>query len=92
MFSVRPFEPHDAADVAAIVRKTLVTSNVPDYTLESMEEFASIHSSEYIENRSQWMHFYVVCDNEKVVGCGAIGPHGDSTEESAHTRGHSHFC
>lgn len=81
-FAVRAYQKKDAAEVAAIVRKTLVISNVPDYTLESMEDFASIHTPEYIESRSQWMHFYVVCDGEKVVGCGAIGPHEDSTEES----------
>ncbi len=82
MFSVRPFAAQDAAQVAAIVQKTLVTSNVPDYTLESMEEFAVIHTPEYIMNRSKWMHFYVVVDGEKVIGCGAIGPHGDSNAES----------
>lgn len=82
MFSVRPFTVEDAAQVAALVRKTLVTSNVPDYTLESMEEFAAIHTTEYIIDRSRWMHFHVVLDGETVVGCGAIGPHEDSLTES----------
>lgn len=82
MYTVRPFRKEDAAQVAFLVRKTLVTSNVPDYSLESMEDFASIHTPEYIESRSQWMHFYVVCNDESVVGCGAIGPHNGSTTES----------
>lgn len=82
MFTVRPFEIGDADQVASLVQKTLVTSNVPDYTLESMEEFASIHTPEYIINRSKRMHFHVVCEGEKVVGCGAIGPHEGNTEES----------
>lgn len=81
-FSIRKFQSADAAEVAALVRKTLVISNVPDYTLESMEELAAIHTPEYIESRSAWMHFHVVCEGEKIVGCGAVGPHGDSTEES----------
>lgn len=82
MFTVRPFRKEDSASVAALVRKTLVTSNVPDYTLESMEDFASIHTPDYIEGRSHWMHFYVVCDDNKIVGCGAIGPHEGNMEES----------
>ena len=81
-FTARPFQMSDSAEVAALVRKTLVISNVPDYTLESMEEFASIHTPQYIESRSEWMHFHVASDGEKIVGCGAIGPHKDSTEES----------
>lgn len=24
---------------------------------------------------SSWTHFYVVCDNHVMVGCGAIGPY-----------------
>ena len=82
MYTVRAFELKDAAQVAALVRKTLVISNVPDYSLESMEEFAAIHTTEYIEKRSQWMHFYVVCDNDLVVGCGAIAPHEGAIDES----------
>ena len=82
MFTVRPFKKEDSSQVAALVQKTLVTSNVPDYTLESMEEFASIHTPEYIEARSDWMHFYVVCDADTVVGCGAIAPHNANPGES----------
>jgi len=82
LFTVRPFRKKDAAEVAALVRKTLVISNVPDYTLESMEELAQIHTPEYIADRSEWMNFHLVCDGDIIAGCGAIGPHNGSTEES----------
>ena len=28
-------------------------------------------------------HFYVVCDDNKLVGCGAIGPYWDKEDESS---------
>ena len=36
-----------------------------------------------ILERANWMHFYVVCDAEKIVGCGAIGPYWDKEDESS---------
>ena len=50
---------------------------------------------EYIENdvqklqpkdileRAKWTHFYVVCDEDKIVGCGAIGPYWGKVDESS---------
>ena len=51
--------------------------------------------SEYIENdikvlqpqnileRASRMHFYVFCEDGKIVGCGAIGPFWGKTDESS---------
>jgi GNAT superfamily N-acetyltransferase len=33
--------------------------------------------------RAGWTHFYVVCDNEKIVGCGAIGSYWGKEDESS---------
>ena len=33
--------------------------------------------------RARWTHFYVACDDNKIVGCGAIGPYWDKENESS---------
>ena len=33
--------------------------------------------------RTSWMHFYVACDEKKIVGCGAIGPYWGKEDESS---------
>ena len=39
-----------------------------------------------IKNRASWTHFYVVKDEDKIIGCGAIGPYwGSETESSLFT-------
>ena len=39
-----------------------------------------------IKNRASWTHFYVVKENNKIIGCGAIGPYwGSETESSLFT-------
>lgn len=81
-YTVRRFQPEDAQEVSALVQKTLKISNVPDYTAESMDELAAIHTPEYIKERAELLHFYVVLDSEKIVGCGSIGPHGNTEDES----------
>lgn len=37
---------------------------------------------EIIKGRSQRMHFYVLKDGEKIVGCGGIGPYWDKCDEA----------
>ena len=32
--------------------------------------------------RSDWTHFYVICEDELIVGCGAIGPYWGKEDES----------
>ena len=67
-------------------------------TLEAKNERA-VHlytQFEYIENdincfltaeklieRASWMNFYVVCDDNKIIGCGAIGPYWGKEDESS---------
>ena len=33
--------------------------------------------------RASWTHFYVVEENETIIGCGAIGPYWDKEDESS---------
>ena len=68
---VRRFENKDAKEVSELIVATLRTTNIKDYSLE------------YIENDVRILQLYVVCDDEKIVGCGSIGPYWDKEDESS---------
>ena len=83
---IRRFKEQDAREVSALIAKTLRTTNIKDYTPEFIENEVKILTPEYIAWRASWTHFYVVCEGEKIIGCGAIGPYwGSETESSLFT-------
>ena len=77
---IRRFENTDAAEVSALIQKTLRTSNIKDYSPEYIERDAQFFTPENVIQRAGWTHCYVVCENEQIVGCGAIGPYLDKTD------------
>lgn len=80
---IRNFENKDAEEVSKLIEKTLWTTNIKDYTAEYIEnEVKGIQPNNILE-KSKWTHFYVVEDNNKIVGCGAIGPYWDKKDESS---------
>ncbi|MBQ6569861.1 MAG: GNAT family N-acetyltransferase [Clostridia bacterium] len=79
---IRRFEKCDAQTVSKLVVKTLRVSNLKDYSAEEIERLCALHTPAYIIERSGWTHFYVAADGEKIIGCGAIGPYWDKTDES----------
>ena len=70
-------------EVSALIAKTLRTTNSKDYSLEYIENDVKKLSPEQIKQRAGWTHFYVVCDGDKIVGCGAIGSYWGKTDESS---------
>ena len=83
---IRRFEEKDAQAVSALIAKTLRTTNIKDYSPEFIEHEVSVLTPEYIAWRASWTHFYVACEDESVIGCGAIGPYwGSETESSLFT-------
>ena len=80
---IRRFQETDANDVSDLIAKTLRTTNSKDYSSEYIENDISILTPEYLIHRSQWTHFYVVCDEDTVIGCGAIGPYWGKQDESS---------
>lgn len=80
---IRKFENADAAVVAALIRKTLIISNGKDYPQAYIEHHVQNFIPDYVIQRASWTHFYVVCEDEKIIGCGAIGPYWDSEVESS---------
>ena len=82
-FSVRKFQIEDAEEVSALIIKTLRTTNIKDYSSEYIENDVKMFTPNGVIERASWTHFYVVCDNDIIVGCGAIGPYWGKEDESS---------
>lgn len=80
---VRRFEKTDAEEVSALIVTTLRATNIKDYSAEYIENNVNVLQPNNILERASWMHFYVICDDEKIVGCGAIGPYWGKENESS---------
>lgn len=80
---VRKFEEKDAIEVSEMIAKTLRTVNIKDYSEEFIEKTIKSLSPEKLIERSKWTHFYVVHEDGKIIGCGAIGPYWNSLDESS---------
>lgn len=80
---IRRFQERDAEAVSNLLAVTLRTTNIKDYSSEYIENQIKTHQPQNILEWASWMHFYVVCDVEKIVGCGAIGPYWWKIDESS---------
>lgn len=82
--NIRKFQPEDAQELADVIAETLRTTNIKDYSPEKIEDDIknNLNAKKLIE-RSRWTNFYVVCDESRIIGCGAIGPYWGSEDESS---------
>ena len=83
MITARRFETADAGEVSALIAKTLRITNSKDYAPEYIEKDVAQFTPEKVIERAGWTHFYVFCDRETIVGCGAIGPYWGREDESS---------
>ena len=83
---IRRFTENDAEKVSSLIIRTLKTTNSKDYSKESINAHEMQLQPSHILERAAWTHFYVVEDNDTIIGCGAIGPYwGSETESSLFT-------
>lgn len=82
IYKIRRFQTEDAEEVSALIAKTLRIVNIKDYSKEYIEATVSSHSAEVLIERAEQRHMYVVCDNSRIVGCGAIAAYWGSITES----------
>ena len=80
---IRRFQETDANEVSDLIAKTLRTTNIKDYSSEYIENDVKTLTPEYLIQRAQCTHFYVVCDGDIIIGCGAIGPYWGKQDESS---------
>ena len=82
-YTVRIFVNSDADEVSALIIRTLRTTNIKDYSEEFIENDVKNFTPEGVLQRASWTHFYVICDGDTIVGCGAIGPYWGKEDESS---------
>ena len=80
---IRRFKDEDAKAVSEVIRTTIRISNTKDYPVELMDELIVSETPEAVLGRASWTHFYVACDEGKIIGCGAIGPYWGKEDESS---------
>lgn len=81
--TIRRFEEKDAQEVSTLIAKTLRTTNRKDYSEAYIENDVKMFTPDFIIERASWTHFYVACDEEVIIGCGAIGPYWGKEDESS---------
>lgn len=79
---IRPFRDGDETGMAGLVARTLRVSNRDDYAPEYLEKIAEGHSPAFFARQAKDARFYVVCDGDRLVGCGGITGYRGSTAES----------
>lgn len=79
---IRPYKIGDEIKISKLIAYTLRISNRKDYSPEYIEETIKEHSPEFFLSRKKEAHFYVVCNHQKIIGCGGITGYWGSTTES----------
>ena len=79
---IRLFKIEDAIETAQVIAETLRVSNSQESSSEDIEANITSHSPEVLIARANEGHMYVVCDNSRIVGCGAIAGYWGSLTES----------
>ena len=80
--NIRCFRNDDSAELSEVIAETLRTTNKNDYTPKEIDSCIASMCGEKLIERASWTHMYVVCDEDRIVGCGAIGPYWDKEDES----------
>lgn len=80
---IRSFQDADAEEVSALIATTLRTTNRKDSSSEYIENDVKVLQPHNLLERAKRTHFYVACDERKIVGCGAIAPYWGKEDESS---------
>ncbi|KRN11061.1 GNAT family N-acetyltransferase [Liquorilactobacillus mali] len=85
MIRYRIFNDKDAEEVSTLVRQTMLTTNIKDYSKEYLEnDLRNLTAKDFIEKR-KFFHCYVFVDDiiDKIVAVGSIGPYWGKEDESS---------
>ena len=81
-YKIRPFEDGDETAMAEMIAHTLRVSNRADYTPEYLEDIVNHYPPEFFTEHAEDSHFYVICDGDRIIGCGGITSCSGGTTES----------
>jgi len=79
----RKFKIGDEIKIENIIAKTLREVNIKDESIEEIEKLIEYLNKDRILYRAKKFHMYVICDNDKIIGVGAVGPYWDSLTEAS---------
>ena len=80
---IRKFKNEDSIELSEVIAETLRTTNSKDYSPEFIEKEILFFTPKKLIERATWVHFYVVCEDEKIIGCGGIGAYWGKEDESS---------
>ena len=80
---IRRFTENDAEIVSELIIRTERITNSKDYSKEWINALEKRVQPSLILERAGWTHFYVVEENDTIIGCGAIVPYWGSETESS---------
>ena len=70
-------------EVEKVIKRATLQTMALYYPKCSLEYVIESLSGENLKKRASWTHFYVAKVDDKIVGCGAIGPYWGSETESS---------
>ena len=79
---IRRFENNDATTVSKLICRNFLEVNIKDYSKDEMESLSDIYNSDKVLTVAGYAHMYVVCINNKIVGCGSISSFWGKMDES----------
>lgn len=85
MITYRTFKNSDAQEVANLVKETMLTTNIKDYSKEYLEnDLKDLTAQAFIE-KAKYFHCYVFVDDmtDKIVAVGSIGAYWGRKDESS---------
>lgn len=80
---IRRFRKEDSAELSEVITETLRTTNIKDYSPDFIEKEIAFFAPEKLLERTSRMNLYVVCEDEKIIGCGGIGAYWGKEDESS---------
>lgn len=77
MIRIRLFEELDAEEVAQLIKRTMLTTNIKDYSKEYVEADLQRLTAQDLINRAKVFHCYIVVDDirNRITAVGSIGPY-----------------
>lgn len=80
--TVRQYRHEDAEEIVNLIIRNFLEVNIRDYGAEAIQELVKTHDVAWFQGVASYAHVYVFCEEEKIVGVGAISSYWGSPTES----------
>ena len=82
--NIRLITDNDCRQVADMISRAVRLSPFSRYYPQiTIDEVIHSLNEDGVRKRASWTHFYVIEENDIIIGCGAIGPYYNSETESS---------